>query len=79
MGPGVQLARIRVRVRTWTPMGTPVPFPRVDIRLLDVDVVRLAVILLDSHVIGIQVLLKFIVTCTWDDIHNLPLPQLQVL
>ena len=50
-----------------------------DIRLLDVDVVRLAVILLDSHVVGIWVLLKFIVTCTWDDIHNLPLPQLQVL
>ena len=27
MGPGVQLARIQVRVRRWTPVGTPVPFP----------------------------------------------------
>jgi len=27
MGPGVQLARIRVRVRRWTPVGTPMPFP----------------------------------------------------
>ena len=47
-----------------------------DIRLLDVDVVCLVVILLDSHVIGIQVLLKFIVTCAWNDICNLPIPQL---
>ena len=50
-----------------------------DIRLLDVDVVCLVVLLLESHVIGIWVLLKFIVTCTLDDIRNLPLPQLQVL
>ena len=56
----------------------PNTFGAYDIRLLDVDVVRLMVILLDSHVIGIQVLLKFIVTCAWDDIRNLPLPQLQV-
>jgi len=27
MGPGVQLAWIQVRVRRWTPVGTPVPFP----------------------------------------------------
>ena len=32
------------------------------------DVVHLAVILLDSHVVGIRVLLKFVVTHMWDDI-----------